>query len=337
MINDNNLEFVANKRYRVSEGTLKEITEEIHKKYGIDVVEILENDEGYVFRGKYGFTIGDLTYDTNNGVYKDFNYHRGVVESIKEREKRMKKRRQYKIQRNKRIGLAFTAAGMAALIGIGVIKSVDKMSEIKDPVSVETVAIEKHLNTIDNANDLVLIDWANYAMGSFRDYCAGSNIDAINSLDSTVYADIYVPVMSSYYNYLDCLDSLIPAEIVAESLEKNHNQFRNSAKEFNDYLISINLSQFSFEQSPFSDAIVFDKTGKLVESYKRFTGEVMGSDGELVTYDGDRAYTIYVQATDVPGNDFAINNLPDDARLFNGETYVDLEHFTDRNLNGVTK
>lgn len=326
--NDLNLDFIATRRYKLTESTLNDVADEIQRSYGLEVLEILETEEGYVFRGKYGFTIGDLTYDSQRGGYKSFNYHRGVKENIREKDeqkKRASRQRKYKVQRNKRIGVALTAGAVALFVSIGVIKGLTTEQPHKETIRTENVAVATHLNTIDNANDLILVAWANYAMGEVTEFCENSEIDVFQGMNTDVYANVFAPVMMNYYNYLDCVDSPLPSDIIGSSLEANHSSFRSSAVAFNEYLKTMNFTSCTFANSPFADAVVFDASGKAVVASDRYKGEVNSADGKLITYD-DSGYSLYIRAVDVPDNNYSITNLPDDARLYNGETYVDYMH-----------
>lgn len=325
--NDLNLDFIVSRRYKLTESTLNEVADEIQKKYDIEVLGIVETEDGYVFRGKYDFTIGDLTYDIKQGRYSKFNYHRGVKESIKEKDAAMKRasRRKYKVQR-KRIGVALTASAVALFVGIGVIKGINNNNQKTETIRTESVAVASHLNTIHDANDLILVAWANYAMGGVTDFCESSELDVLQGMNKEVYINIFAPIMSSYYNYLDCVDSPLPEDIIGSSLENNHEAFRQHVITLNEQLKAMNLNSYTFASSPFADAVVFDENGNIVVSNERYKGEVKNADGDLVTYDGDENYNIYIRAVDVPNNNYSITNLPADAKLYNGETYVDYTH-----------
>ncbi|MDE5888467.1 MAG: hypothetical protein K2H20_00435 [Bacilli bacterium] len=338
--NELNLDFIITRRYKLTESTLNEVADEIQRTYGVEVLGIVETEEGYVFRGKYDFTIGDLTFDSKRGGYQTFNYHRGVKESIKEKDAEMAKasrQRRYKVQRNKILGTALTAGAVALFITIGVIKATNTNQPQTTLDRNETVAVVNHLNTIDNANDLLLLAWANYAMGEVSDFCESSEIDALREMRPDIYSNVFVPVMTDYYKYLDYVDSPLPEEIIGESLKSTHSSFRNSVIEFNEYLKSMNFNSFTFANSPFADAVVFDKSGEVALAGDRFEGEVKTSDGELLTYD-EESYSVYIRAVDVPNNNYSITNVPEDAKLFNGETYVDYTHlYNNKELDNKSK
>lgn len=332
------LDFISKRRYRLTEKAINDLIDRVTTEYGVDILEVVENDDGYIFKGKYGLTIGDLTYDIKRGGYQDFNFYRGVVENIKEQDARMEKksRRDYKIQRNKKIGIAITAAGIIVLSGIGVIRGINAY---KDHASqqIGVVQEETHLTNVEDANDLVLVAWANYAIGEVSHYYGDSEYEALRSVKDDIYANLYAPLMKSYYDYLDCMDSGMPYDIVGTSMENYHRAFRSNVAEFNNYLEEANLDMCAFDRSPFSDAVVFDTAGNVVVSNERYKGEVKDSSGNLVTYDGDIPYSVYIQVKDIPNHDYSVTNLPVDAKVYNGENYVDLDHLYDFKNNNLGK
>ena len=336
--NDLDLDFIMNRRFKLLDRTLEEVADKVQNQYGVEVLEILETDEGYVFKGKYGYTIGDLTFDEKNGRYKAFNYHRGVVESINERDKKVTARRKYKVQRNKRIGVAFTATALIALAGIGVIKGMDYKNNHNDlnSESIEVSFAERTpINTVNNANDLLLVAWSNYAMGEVSDFCCDTEIDALQGLEKDVYTNVFAPVMMDYYNYLDYIDSPLPEDIIGESLKNSHSQFRNSVLLFDEHLKDLNFISYTFASSPFAYAIILDQDGNKVEKNGQLDGEVVTKDGALITFDGEQSYSVYIRGIDVPNNDYSITNMPSDAKLIDGEIYVDYIHLFQNEKTGI--
>lgn len=335
------LEYMEVGRIKLTDRTLNEIANRVEERYGLDVLEIAQSSEGYVLKGKYGFTIGDITYNPSRGAYNSFNFHHGVKESIEAKDnairarKQNEKRRQYKLQRNIKIGTALTAAGLTALIGFGVIKA----HFSNTPVTPETerpeiVAQVDHLNTLKSSNDLILVEWANYAMGGVSSECQNSEYEAVQSMRDDVYANIFVPVMSNYYNYLDMLDSGLPADIIGTSVENNHSTFRNSVYDFDEYLDG-SFAKYTFQSSPYADAIVMDGQGNVINTSGSLQGELKDSEGQIITFD-DTTASVYIKATSIPGQDFKLDSLPEDAVIYNGEAYVLSTHLTqtqDKNMN----
>lgn len=328
------LTFVASKPLKLTENTLRRKVEWIEDKFKVKVEKVCESENGYIFKGKYGFTIGDITWDSQRGVYRSFNFHHGVKESITERDEYLKRqksnpKRKYKVQRNKRIGVRFAAASIAVLISIGVIKTAVSHRQADTPTSGVVAVLEEHANNVVSANDLIILSWANYAMGEVDKVCSASEYDGVRSMRDEFYADCFAPVMTDYYNYLDQIDSGLPVEIIGETMEKYHDSYRSKAYAFDESLKNGYFDRFSFSNSPFADAIVVDKNGNMVSSNSRYSGEVKASDGTLLTLDDSGEYVVYILATDVPSNDYTVGNLPDDARIFDGNAYVDANHYDD--------
>lgn len=341
MERNNEFEFLNLSRFKLTERRLNEICDSVKERYGLDVKEILETDNGYVFKGNYGFTIGDVTYDTVTGTYRPFNFHRGVVESIRERDEAIRARRaqerkrKYKVQRNVKIGTAITAAGLVVLVGLGVVKGLNSTPNVPDSSQVGIVSEVEDLQSIRDVNDLILIDWANFAINGLSEACDRSEYEFFKSEKETAYANLYVPIMSNYYNYLDMIDSGLPQEMVGSSIQNNHDSFRNSAYSFNDYLGGDYFSEFEFKNTPFASAIVVDSQGRVVDTTGEIHGELVDGEGKVITFD-DSTAKVYVKASAVPGQNYDISSLPEDAVVFEGEAYVAASHLNDKEVK-VTK
>lgn len=318
-------------RYSLSEATLERIIQDVERVYGVKVLKIKETEGGYVLLGKYGFSIGDITFNYKTKKYNQFNFHRGVVELIdKKNQEVLAKRKKYKVQRTKR-RVTLTAAGLAVLISLGVVAG-KHISETKaldaNPSYVAVETERQHLNTITTANDLLLVNWANYAMGRVSDVCSNSEYDAIQVMRDDVYANLFVPVMSNYYDYLDYNDSPLPDDMVGDLMSKKHERFRMLVADFDDYLTtSPAFSSCAFSQSPFVNAVVVDKNGNVIGDSIRYYGETFDNDGKLVTYDDN--LKIFIRADDVPNSNYSISNLPSDTMFLNGVAYVSSEHLNE--------
>lgn len=331
---DNEIEYIEVGRTKLTDRSLNEIVYRIKSRYGLDVVSIEETKDGYVFIGKHNFTIGDVTYNPYSHTYDPFNFHRGVVESIQAKDRELQKhreankRKQYRLQKNIKIGVAFTLAGVIALTSLGVIKSHNEKANETIVPDTGIVAQESHLNTFASSNDLILLSWANYAMSGLGDTCDNSPYESFQSIKGDVYANMFVPIMSSYYNYLDMIDSGLPHDIVGDSIARNHQDFRNNAKKFNDYLGEQYFGEYTFENSPYADAIVMDESGKVISTTGDITGELQDEEGKVITFDSDNI-KVYIKATSIPGQNFTLENLPTDAVLHNGDAYVLASHLYD--------
>jgi len=124
------------------------------------------------------------------------------------------------------------------------------------------------------------------------------------------------------------IDSGLPHDIVGDSIARNHQDFRNNAKKFNDYLGEQYFGEYTFENSPYADAIVMDESGKVISTTGDITGELQDEEGKVITFDSDNI-KVYIKATSIPGQNFTLENLPTDAVLHNGDAYVLASHLYD--------
>lgn len=322
------IDFVYTRKYSLSDKVLNKVCEDIKKSYGLLVDKIEENDNGYVFISKHGNTIGDLTYDPHKGLYKEFNFHVGVIERETEATKkdvteiRLKK---FKLQRRRAVG-RLTAAALATLMAIGAIKVLPKDDAIK-----EQTAIVQHVNSLETADDLLLVAWANYAMGQISDKASESPYDGVKTQRDSLYHD-YSTIMLNYYNYVDQIESGLPREITQSLTEKYHSNFRNAAISFNESVASSMFPEAAFSSTPYVDATLLSTNG---EDFKKgnYVGEVVSSNDEVVLLDyEDTNYKVFVPANEVKNNDYSLDNLPEGAVVYNGEVYVADDYLNGTNM-----
>lgn len=334
MKNDENVDLLYATRISLTERSLEELKCRLEKKTGLPVrrYEELVDEGGYVFYGDYNIPIGDVVYDPRQNAYRGLSYRIGAKQQIEaERKKRMvqEKRRHLKVQRNRRIGVAIAAAGIVALIGYGVIH-LPSPSREAEPVTVASPVTEERTTSIVDADDLVLVEWSNYAIGEVLDICHSSPYESLSSQYDIVYHDYFVPVMQNYYNYLDYLDQEMhgfPPELTASSKKKTHDSFRDYTLTFDSYLESSAAFQsFTFANSPYAYSLLVDKDGNVIDGED---GVVFGEDGQVIAWEDKDSYDVYIKASAVPGERYTLANLPSDAILVNGEAYVDAAHLYD--------
>lgn len=329
MVN-NQYEYSFNKRYRKTRESLNRIADNIKRSTGLDVYDIQETDNGYIFKGKYGVVLGDLTYVPEEGGYRPFNYRQGAKDEIRFKEveerrhpsQQRKRSKKFKLQRT-RIGVAFAAGAIAALVAGGSIVLKTSAVEVQKPIySVEQV------NTVASANDLILNAWANYAIGEVTQSAMESQNTSVQAVANELKTNYYNNVMLQYYNYIDQIESGLPGDIIGKLTDSYHSSFRNQCYIMDEALESSYFSYATFDESPYADAIVFDQSGDEVVANGLY-GESYDSSGNLIIAGGDVRYSVYVKAVDVPGNNYSITNLPADTKFINGTTYVSDEHLDD--------
>lgn len=320
------INYIYTKRYSLSDKVLHNVCELIKMNYGLVVNKIEENDNGYVFLTKHGYSIADLSFDFQNGSYKKLNFHMGVVERETEANKRdfaEKRYQKFKLQRKKMVG-RLTAGAMAVLFALGVFKALLKKDVVKEPVAI----VEQHLNTIDSADDLVLVSWANYAMGLISDKAEASPYDYAKTQRENLYSD-FSTVMINYYNYVDQIESGLPLEFTSSLIDKYHSAFRSAVTVYNEAIANSLYPEAVFSETPYADATLLNENG---ESFKNgnVSGELVDNENNVVLLDDDDTrYKVYVQASDVKNNNYSLDNLPDGSLVYNGEVYVSDDYLYD--------
>jgi hypothetical protein len=195
----------------------------------------------------------------------------------------------------------------------------------------------EQVNTVANANDLILYSWANYAMNEVVYGSNNNNYEYSHTVAEDLKNSYYNPLMLQYYNYTDQIESGLPADVIGKLKDSYHNEFRNLCYIFDEALEGSFFDYATFDESPYADAIVFDNNGNRVVENGLY-GESYDTNGNLIIPSGNVGYIVYIKAEDVPGHDYSITNLPTDARFINGETYVSDEHLDDfQNTNNRVK
>ena len=332
---DDYIDILISKPYILSDKSIEKICISLAKAINCRLEEIdvrFDKSKGYYFYGPYEVCVADLLFEA--GEYRGVQIYGGIIDDLKiqleeerkriaeenrrrqlsaaqlakenERKEKRKKRNRYIIQKYVVPGVAITLGGVAVLTTIGAIhKAVNK-----EPVGI--VQQEQSLNTVANANDLILFEWSTYAMNQLTDISNDSKYDGIKSTVESLRNDYFTPIMSSYYAYVEEGSLDLPLELSGESIKTNHNSFRNKAYLFDEELQDRGFKNCSFAQSPFANAIVVDYAGKVVQGTDSgLFGEVYASNGELLTLDSDMGYIIYIRAQDVVGNDYGTSNYPD--------------------------
>lgn len=350
---DDYIDIPFGRPYRLTDNSIDKVRVSLAKTINCRVEEIrvtYDRNKGYYFYGPYDICVADLLFEGND--YRGVQIYGGIIEDLKvqleeerkrveeetrQREVRERRERQEQLRREQRAkkrkyvlqkyvvpAVAITAGGIIVLTGIGAIHN----AVTKEPTGI--VQQEQDLNTVANANDLILFAWANHAMGEISEIAGESKYDHVQTMSENLRVDYFTPIMSSYYNYIEegMLD--LPLELTGEAIKTNHNSFRNNAYLFDEELQNRGFGKCSFSNSPFANAIVVDAYGQVVNgSDNGLFGEVYDTKGELITLESDMGYIVYIRAEDVLGNDYGTSNYPEDAIMYKGVAYVNFNHLYD--------
>lgn len=310
----------------------------IKKLYDLEIVKLIKNDKGFEFIAKDNFPFGSMDFDFEKGCYKTFSIYPAAFEMIRNKEREslnnaqnptgvQKPTGKKKLQKNTKRGVAFAATSMAILIGLGVIKgNIDKNNSQHDYSIAETTNTGIELK---EANDLIALSWANYAMEEIRESCSSSPYEMVQNMSPEIRTEYFAPLMSSYYDYLDQSDSFLPEDMVAQSKAKQREKLKSKISSFNKRLDDPYFKDLVFENTKYAQAIIVDNNGLVVTQDGKYKGEVVDSEGTTLTYDESSKWRIYIPILSIPGNRYELGNLPEDAILHNGNIYIGIEHYDD--------
>ena len=231
--------------------------------------------------------------------------------------------------------------GAAVLIGALFIGGRHVYSEVAQPKVDITASLPGY--SVSNANDLLLFNWSNYVMGEIADVVNSSEYISDFEYDN-IYANYFVPVMSSYYNYQEQLESPLPAEFSLSS--EYHGKFRQAAGDLNERLSkSIYFENLTFEKSPYAMGVVVNENGIVLlnlsgtaDGYalpsgeiisEALAGEMYDDSGSLINANDAGSYDVLIPYVKVKNNNYSVDNMPADAKVINGVMYVSEDHLDD--------
>jgi len=287
---------------------LTDVATHIKKEYRIDITDIVKTEEGYEFKEEHGFTAGELTYDKELQKWDPLFFNKEIYKLIanKERSEKNRNKRKFTLLRNGIITASLTTASIAALIGLGVIKlpkrnispqiaietelsdNKDNKTNAKDQTNTQNVG-----KNILNGEDLLLLEWMENTITQIP---AELSEEAVNALNLTeICTSIYSQALTEYDIYLDNRDSLLPPEMVKEPMENAHNNFRTQANTLNEHLKAIDLNRYTFENSPYSNAIITDNIGEPIENKGTIKGELLDESRRIMNFYDKENYKIFVK------------------------------------------
>lgn len=179
-------------------------------------------------------------------------------------------------------------------------------------------------NNIESVNDLILFNWLKYAGDGLKEIEETTEYDALKTMVKNLYSTSYTPVVSNYFDYTyNKTISPLPREINGKMIEDYHNGYRRTAMEFNSSLNDSLFNRLTFEESPYSLAILRGENGEELTVNNR---EVYDSNGNLV--DNTGKYKVYVPIDAIKGNNEVLS-LPEDVIIVDDLTYVLDVHIKD--------
>ena len=167
----------------------------------------------------------------------------------------------------------------------------------------------------DKIKDLVVLNWANFAMKLFTDVAYREKNENILALRDKIYSSFYIPIKMDEFSYSDAVNDN-PNGYKDEIIASYRKNFRDDAKDFNKVLDF----DFKLENSPYARAIVV-VNGKVVSG----SDPVVKVGDKVITYVSNE-YDIYIpmSAIDGMGEDDITDNV-----TYKGETYVNSSYIND--------
>jgi hypothetical protein len=218
MANDD-FRFVYTEKVPLTNEQKDELASRITRKIGEKVFSIQDVKDGYIIRGKYGVEIGRVNYNFQRGCYEEFKYRPRSIEEISARDMAQKhnkgdnksvmkrsRSRKFALQKGKRIGIALGAGALAVLLSVGAIAI--KTNAVEPNYKIPSYNMEQ-VNTVANANDLILYSWANYAMNEVVYGSNSNNYEYSHTVAEDLKNSYYNPLMLQYHNYTDQIQTSI--------------------------------------------------------------------------------------------------------------------------------
>lgn len=282
----NNDTGVEKKRYLLSEAMLQTYQNFIEKEFGVavDVMDDRRNDR-YLFIDRKGksVVVAILNFDENLGKYVPLQINPKLKEMLEEADKVDTEHRVHFELNKDTIGVGVTSEGMENLSKAG---AIHKTSKIELPIW-----------NVSSANDVLLMEWLDYAINKIKSIC-DTAVDAnIKSFYDFYYKTYYSQVLFAYYNYVDQVNSLVSYELNKDLINQYHEEFRTSCKSFDEVLRANEyFKNVAFVRSAFAYGVMYATDGNLFSNDNvKLLGEVKKGN-ELIFYEDKepKKYVIYV-------------------------------------------
>lgn len=304
-VKDGNIDTVARKVV-LTKAEIERATARVNETQGLEIMGTRTTGKGISFMGPYDIVIGKYTYSEEKGRF--------VLKLNRNAEK------QYEIQcrraATKKAVRKFVLTKVLPLAGVCVIGGTFIFNYIQDAgrqVDINSGMESGYVDvadvnavTLGKADIPIVMAWADYAMGEYYDDLNNSEYrENVMPFYERTYQEDFMPLHSAYENYYELKTSGLPDEMIGESAKNNLNVVRDSAERLNEDV----PTDARFEETVFSHAIIIDE----------------GADSKYAM-DVD----VYVPLAELKGTEYSLDNLPDDAIIYEGEVYVLSTHIYDQ-------
>lgn len=283
------------KRIELSEDNKNQIKKWIRSQIKVNANCIDEpfNNRYRFVDDKYGCTIGYMEFNEEKNSYEPFKANLNFKEEYSKAQSGIASSK-YNLKRDSS-SVNISYSGLKELQDLGL--------------------VEKQNNEdLTNVNDAILIAWAGYVMDKITE----EEKKSIESNRNIIYADLFAPIMVSYYDYLDT------KETFPDNSKESHDQFIKRIIKFNDHLPSLNYKEYTFSNTIYCNAILVGKDQKVYQTVQELT-----INSDRFKDKNGMEYEIFIPASKIPNNNYNTQKLPTDTIIYNNESYVNITHLND--------
>ncbi len=304
-VKDGNIDTVE-RRVVLTKAEIERATARVNETQKLPVRGTKTNGKGISFMGPYDIVIGKYTYSEESGRF-ELKFNRNAEKQFKIQHQKAKTR---KAVRKFVLTKVLPVAGVCVIAGTGIFHFIQNAGEQVDINSgMESGYVDVadvNAVTLGKADIPIVMAWADYAMGEYYNDVNNSEYrENVMPFYERTYQEDFMPLHSAYENYYELKTSGLPDEMIGESAKNNLGVVRDSAERLNEDV----PSDARFEETVFSHAIIIDE----------------GADSKYAM-DVD----VYIPLAELKGTEYTIDNLPDDAIIYEGEVYVLSTHIYDQ-------
>lgn len=304
-IKDGNIDTVERKVV-LTKAEIEQATARVNEIQNLPVTATRKTStgNGISFVGPYDVVIGNYTYSEENGKFV-LKMNRNALKQYELQKKRAQTKKAIRSFVLKRALPIAGAVVIASNIWAFIQEGKDEVALNPDPeVSVVDVADVNYV-PLEKAEIPVILAWADYAMSEYYDTVSNSQYsEHVMPQYDRVYEEHFMPLHSSYERVYEMKMSGLPKEMVGNSIDNNTANVKNHAVELNEDV----PKDAKYENTVFSHAIIIDE-----DMDDKHAQDV----------------AIYVPLAEL-NTEYSLDNLPDDAIIYNGEVYVLGSHIYDQ-------
>lgn len=304
-VKDGNIDTVERKVI-LTKAEIEQATARVMERQNLPVKETKTTGKGVIFVGPYDVILGKYVYSDERGRF-ELKFSKNVEENYRNQ---VKKAKQKQAVRKFVLNRVLPIAGVVVIGTTGLFHLIQNANEQVNlgnstDTSIVNVADPNALS-LNNADLPIVLAWADYAMGEYYNDVNNSEYrEYVMPQYERTYEEDFMPLHSSYETYYEVTSSGLPYEMIGETAENSLGRIRDCAQRVNEDV----PSDAQFEDTVFTHAIIIDEDAK-----NKYAMDV----------------DIYVPLAELKNTNYSIENLPDDAIIYEGEVYVLYTHMFDK-------